>query len=354
MLNIQFIYLQDKGYNKFLHLITCNKCKKSKDICPHIRSYILDKHQIQISNHPDVIIAFYEGGPYVSQDQKLLNLLSKSIPVIVCERLDSASSHLLSTHDKAHKPNPIHPHLDKLLGVFKNYTLKPKTLHNEPTILSRYHYTLLRELYPQFPDTHAITPKNTLSSEILNKIRTVPWDSGSSFLSDKYIGLSSSNKTLDVFCAVSIKFGSYYTIHRQSCINALSSLNPNIKKETKQLPHNQYIQKLRESKICVSPYGLGEFSYRDYEAIYCGSLLIKPDMSHVETYPDIYEANKTYIPCKIDFSDLNEIIERVLNNYGDYAHIKDEALKRLRNKTKFDVLDLFCDNIKDLYEKRVR
>ncbi len=352
MLKIQFVYLHEKCKMKFLQFITCNKCKRLKDICPHIHQYIQTKYNIQVSLYPDIIIAFYEGGPHPDQDRKLLDLLKRNVPIIVCERLDSASSHLLSTHDKAHRPNPIHPHLNDLLGIFKNYTLKPRSLHNEPTILSRYHYKLLQDIYPEYADDHAITPTNTLSEDVLNRIKTVPWDIGSSCLSPKYIGLTPDIKTLDVFCSVSLKFGSYYSVHRQACIDAINTLAPSLKKETKQLPYNQYISQLRKAKICISPYGLGEFSYRDYEAICCGAILIKPDMSYVETYPDIYQANKTYVSCKIDFSDLKEVVERVLNNYQDYEHIKTEALNIIKTKQLYDFIDVFCENVIQLYDKQ--
>jgi len=56
---------------------------------------------------------------------------------------------------------------------------------------------------------------------------------------------------------------------------------------------------------------------RDIESAIYGSILIKPDMSHIDSEPFIYEDGKTYIACKHDYSDLNEKIDYALSNYED-------------------------------------
>jgi spore maturation protein CgeB len=89
------------------------------------------------------------------------------------------------------------------------------------------------------------------------------------------------------------------------------------------------------SKICISPFGYGEICWRDFEAILCGCLLIKPDMSHVETNPDIFMAGQTYVPVKWDFSDLEEKCAYYL------AH--DDERERIAAGA-FNVLDDFYKN----------
>ncbi|NBC65101.1 MAG: hypothetical protein GVY07_05475 [Bacteroidetes bacterium] len=78
---------------------------------------------------------------------------------------------------------------------------------------------------------------------------------------------------------------------------------------------NKYLKELRQSKICVSPFGWGEVCYRDFEAILAGCLLIKPDMEHLETYPNVYKKNETYIPIKWDMSNLEEKLNDAIFNY---------------------------------------
>ena len=76
----------------------------------------------------------------------------------------------------------------------------------------------------------------------------------------------------------------------------------------------EYMKELENSKIVLSPFGNGEICYRDFEAIINGATLIKPNMSHIKTWPDIYKPGKTYVSVKWDFSNLNEQIEDLLNN----------------------------------------
>ena len=68
----------------------------------------------------------------------------------------------------------------------------------------------------------------------------------------------------------------------------------------------RYYAELFMSRFVYSPFGWGEVCYRDFEAVAAGATLIKPDMSHVETFPNIYRANETYLPVSWDMQDLVE------------------------------------------------
>ena len=85
------------------------------------------------------------------------------------------------------------------------------------------------------------------------------------------------------------------------------------------------------SKVVFSPFGWGELCFRDYEAVYCGCLLVKPSMDHVVTSPDIFEAGVTYVPVKWDLSDLTEKIEYYLAHTGEAEAIVKEGQHRLRD-----------------------
>lgn len=76
----------------------------------------------------------------------------------------------------------------------------------------------------------------------------------------------------------------------------------------------RYFAELGLSKITLSPFGWGEVCFRDYEAIACGSLLVKPDMAHLETSPDIYIPGETYVPIPWDFAGASEVCERYLRD----------------------------------------
>ena len=67
----------------------------------------------------------------------------------------------------------------------------------------------------------------------------------------------------------------------------------------------------------MAPLGYGEMAPRDIESAMFGSVLIKPDMSYIDSKPFIYEDNETYIACKYDWSDLEEKIDYVLSNFKE-------------------------------------
>lgn len=93
----------------------------------------------------------------------------------------------------------------------------------------------------------------------------------------------------------------------------------------------QYKRELRSSRACFSPFGYGEVCWRDFEAILYGALLIKPDMSHVETAPQFFDPFKTYIPVTWDFADVDDKVSYYLDNEDITATIVDNAYKTIHN-----------------------
>jgi hypothetical protein len=103
----------------------------------------------------------------------------------------------------------------------------------------------------------------------------------------------------------------------------------------KRVAPSDYYREIKSSKICISPFGYGEICWRDFEAVLCGALLIKPDMSHVETNPDIFRPFETYVPVRWDFSDLQERCEYYLAHEHERMMITEAA---------FNTLDQFYKN----------
>ena len=345
--------------DRIYHIFRCDACRKHAEPCSHIVDFFKTKDITFVQDNPDVILVSYNGGPDPEQEKRLIQLLDGPVPIIVCERTDPASSHFLSTHTKSHTLNTLHPHLHKMLALFKNFVLTPRELYNQPTILSRYHYVLLKRDHPDFKDDHPITPFNNLCPSIFNKVYPIPWHLRSSFVGKAFLPLRKQNinfdqsRDIDIMCSVSTTYGSYYKFHRSLCLDTIKKLPSTVKKELRKLDKKNYLKTMCNTKICVSPYGLGEFGFRDYEAIYCGALLIKPDCSHVETWPNIYQGNqenpfKTYIPCKRDFSDLNQIIQHILANYNDYKEIRENALKLLLNNDHWSLMDYIASTLKHI------
>ena len=72
---------------------------------------------------------------------------------------------------------------------------------------------------------------------------------------------------------------------------------------TNKLTRKTFFNELVESKICLSPFGLGEITLKDFECFLTGTLLLKPSMEHLETWPNFYIENETFV----SHSDLSDI-----------------------------------------------
>uniref|UniRef100_A0A061RJS8 Uncharacterized protein n=1 Tax=Tetraselmis sp. GSL018 TaxID=582737 RepID=A0A061RJS8_9CHLO len=67
----------------------------------------------------------------------------------------------------------------------------------------------------------------------------------------------------------------------------------------------KFLTIMRDTKFFISPYGLGEFSGKDYESILSGAILVKPLAERIESYPNIYSSSMT-IRTELQFDDLEE------------------------------------------------
>jgi len=80
------------------------------------------------------------------------------------------------------------------------------------------------------------------------------------------------------------------------------------------IPYRDYVAEMQQSRIVPSPFGWGEICYRDFEAFMHGAALLKPDMSHLETWPDLYQPGITYEPVAWDFSNFDEKLTGLLDD----------------------------------------
>jgi len=124
----------------------------------------------------------------------------------------------------------------------------------------------------------------------------------------------------------------FYDNYRRPAMDVINRLNTDIQVAKlingRRVSQEEYYNKVFNSKILFAPYGYGEMAPRDLEAAMFGSILIKPDMSYIDTKPDVFIDGETYIACKHDFSDLEEKITKVLGNYNDYLYIIENARKK--------------------------
>ena len=159
-------------------------------------------------------------------------------------------------------------------------------------------------------------------------------------LRQKKIPLSLEEKQYDVF----------YCKHQRNTVDGIArrhiykNVMPNLEKNFnvkyfEHLDSNNYYDYINKSKIVITPFGFGEQVMDDYTCHYFNTIVIKP-------YPeyDIYDYFNTFtdknfsktienalpqylVFCKADFSDIEEVVTDILNNYDMYL----EKVK-LRNK----------------------
>lgn len=112
----------------------------------------------------------------------------------------------------------------------------------------------------------------------------------------------------DVFAQRTTVFNSFKTL----TLNIATGANVSKKK---------YWKELRNSKISVSPYGWGEICYRDFESLIAGSILVKPSMDHLDTFPNLYVPGETYVPISWEMDELKQVLEYLIENYQNIRQI---------------------------------
>ena len=78
----------------------------------------------------------------------------------------------------------------------------------------------------------------------------------------------------------------------------------------------EYTKELSKTIAMISPFGWGEICYRDFEAILNKNLLVKPDMKHIETWPNIYK-DEHYFRLDWDSLNLLDIEKYIVKNKSD-------------------------------------
>ena len=130
-------------------------------------------------------------------------------------------------------------------------------------------------------------------------------------------------KKNDIFCRFNdSNYRKTISYHRKKIKEKLSFFK---KLKYSKIDRFKYFHELKTSKVSISPFGWGEIAYRDYESFINKTILIKPNMDHLDTWPNLYIKNKTYLSFKWNFSDIIEVINNVLDNYKEYKNLANEG-----------------------------
>lgn len=91
----------------------------------------------------------------------------------------------------------------------------------------------------------------------------------------------------------------------------------------------EFYDLLRHTKIFVSPWGLGEWSGKDEEAILSGAILLKPGASFFESGIPMYNPGETCLDARPDGKDLDAVLTAALakSNVKNLQKMQEHAHK---------------------------
>jgi hypothetical protein len=206
----------------------------------------------------------------------------------------------------------LHSHVDGYVkkNLFRDAGEYAKTTHGDTNLMDYYG----RAYGIEYPPTHFSIPQGFMDKLVL----------GPGFVTADYMlphvfapepPLGKRPRSIDLHARLGAKGTGWYSAMREHARRAVSELKGVKRVDGFGLGQREYMRELHDSTLCLSPFGYGEICWRDYEAVMCGSLLLKPDTSHVLTTPDIFVGQgdkQTYVPLRWDFADLEEKVHHYL------------------------------------------
>ena len=232
-------------------------------------------------------------------------------------------------------PLDIRPamYVDRYIDMYiKKQVFKDYKKFSEPTIgdTNLNNYFALRHKLTDPPMQY------TLPDRFEKKLRI-----GSNFnLSPQMVDLflgnppEQSGRDIDLHARIAVSGVPWYQAMRQEAKDSVKKLrNLNIVSEGRVRRH-RFFDEMKRSKICFSPFGYGEVCWRDYEAFATGALLFKPDMGHLEVFPETFIPYETYVPLRWDLEDFEDKVHEYLAKPLLRSEICERAFTRMRDSIK--------------------
>ena len=224
-----------------------------------------------------------------------------------------------------------------LRGYIKKQLLRDTEAYKFVYPHKRYHYYKLAELNSALEGT--TRPDGRITDKVLSKIK-LGWNLG---LAERE-GLSpegpfpTNERPIDIHFSIKVrhvgkkkrerlgKEEAHYTWHRDTCYKEVERIAKRWGYSLSgRLRGKPYLNAMRRAKVCISPLGLGEICWRDFEAIANGALLLKPNMEHITTWPNIYQPLQTYVPIRWDWADLDEMLGKIFHDYKQWDTVRRNA-----------------------------
>jgi Glycosyl transferases group 1 len=219
--------------------------------------------------------------------------------------------------------------LDRHVDLYvKKHLFRDRARYAQPT----FGDTNLVDFYSRLHGLPQQEHAHTLPEGFLRKLVVGPQFHTSRYLLPAFYGASSpktSAPTIDVHARLAVNGSGWYSAMRQAAADAVGTLSGRTVLVEAGVKPAQYFAEMSASRVCFSPFGYGEICWRDYEAVVCGALLVKPDTAHLESHPDIFVDGQTYVSVRWDFADAAEKIDYWLRHDAARAQIVARAYERL-------------------------
>ena len=266
----------------------------------------------------------FHRGRWADEKDAVLELFTRwaqACPVIYCDTTDSSGSLLTDLLPIVH-------------GYAKSQLIRDRAAYLTPMYGHRP-FTDYYHRESSVTDTDPEWSPAVTDRVLLNKLR-VSWNSGLADYSlhgpsrmaiyqrlplpgllrfPKPSKSSSSARPQDVSCRFGIDYPRATVAFQRKAVR--EKLAGRI--DTRKLSRRHYFRELETSKVIVSPFGYGEITLKDFEVFLTGGLLLKPDMTHMETWPDLFRGGETMLAHRWDLSDFECALDNAVANYSRHA-----------------------------------
>lgn len=233
-------------------------------------------------------------------------------PLVVWERADqetvaSENRHLIRQ--------------ERVVGWLKDHLIRDVNLNNAPHFAGYWHFGLLPRVRTNYAGVIMEPHLDAIHFDKLATVHNIPAIRQFDRFKEA-IPLPPAKRDIDVLFIGTVDYSvAPLRQHRESLCAAMGRLTQYKTvmaiNTTRVIEQRVYDSLMKRAKIFVSPYGFSLSSWKDWEAIYSGCVLMKPDSHQQVNYrPDIFADNSSYVAVGPDFTDLEDRVADVLGNYG--------------------------------------
>ena len=250
--------------------------------------------------------------------------------------------------------NLLKNHKKSILFIIKDFLLKNQENYK---LLSDNHYKyLISKIYPKKDkEIFYVDYYNDLSKYFCYTIpycKNIPY----TFLHKKYIFNKKKNeKTIDIFYVKNYRENTYNCIYRKKLYDKLNLINKSNKYNlfNEKCSKEDFYNNLLKSKIMISVWGIGESLVDDYFCLMNDIIVLRVDTSHVKDFYGLYEKDNIFYFFNLDFSNLEERIDYILNNYEKCYKLYNKKREQIYNKfTPIYHVDVLSNKIKNSFNKK--